>query len=81
VGPDRFVSDHGAIFYWRLLDTEGVMLKLETKMEDFSHIIKRKEINKFLILYHNKKFGNFIDKTKLTNEQLQFIKSKIKGKK
>lgn len=50
-------------------------------MEDFSHIIKRKEINKFLILYHNKKFGNFIDKTKLTNEQLQFIKSKIKGKK
>lgn len=43
----------------------------------WTHIIKQKELGKFLILYHNKKFGNFIDKTKLTTEQLQFIKSKV----
>ena len=46
----------------------------------WSHIIKQKELGKFLILYHNKKAGNFIDKTKLTAEQLQFIKSKVKQK-
>lgn len=46
----------------------------------WAHIIKRKEIKDFLILYHNKRAGNFIDKTKLTTGQLQFIKSKVKGK-
>ncbi|WP_188934566.1 YcxB family protein [Puia dinghuensis] len=46
----------------------------------WAHVIKRKEINKFLILYHSKRMGNFIDKTKLTAEQLQFIKSKVKGR-
>jgi hypothetical protein len=45
----------------------------------WAHIIKRKEINDFLILYHSKRAGNFIDKTKLTSEQLQFIKSKVRG--
>ncbi|TAD86175.1 MAG: hypothetical protein EAY75_09210, partial [Bacteroidetes bacterium] len=40
-------------------------------------IIKQKEIGKFLILYQTKKFGSFIDKTKLTTEQMKFIKSKI----
>lgn len=44
----------------------------------WTHIIKQKELGKFLILYHNKKFGNFIDKTKLTTEQLNFIKSKVR---
>jgi hypothetical protein len=43
----------------------------------WTHIIKEKEIGKFLILYQSKKFGSFIDKTKLTTEQLQFIKSKV----
>lgn len=43
----------------------------------WTHIIKQKELGKFLILYQNKKFGTFIDKTKLTAEQLQFIKSKV----
>ena len=43
----------------------------------WTHIIKQKEISNFLILYHSKKMGNFIDKTKLTNEQLQFIKTKV----
>jgi hypothetical protein len=46
----------------------------------WAHVIKRKEINQYLILYHSKKMGNFIDKTKLTVEQLQFIRSKVKGK-
>jgi len=44
------------------------------------HIIKQKEINNFLILYHTKKLGNFIDKSKLTLDQLQFIKSKVTQK-
>lgn len=42
----------------------------------WAHIIKQKEISKFLILYHSKRMGNLIDKTKLTTEQLQFIKAK-----
>jgi len=44
----------------------------------WTHIIKQKELGKFIILYHNKKFGNFIDKTKLTTEQLNFIKTKVR---
>jgi hypothetical protein len=44
----------------------------------WTHIIKQKELGKFLILYHNNKFGNFIDKTKLTEEQLNFIKTKVR---
>ena len=43
----------------------------------WTHIIKQKETGKFLILYHTKRMGNFVDKTKLTPEQLQFIKSKV----
>jgi hypothetical protein len=43
----------------------------------WTHIIKQKEIGKFLVLYHSKRMGNFVDKTKLTLEQLQFIKSKV----
>ena len=46
----------------------------------WAHIIKQKEIANFLILYHSKKTGNFIDKTKLTLEQLQFIKAKVGSK-
>ena len=46
----------------------------------WTHIIKQKDLGKFLILYHNKKFGNFIKKTKLTTEQLNFIKSKVRQK-
>lgn len=46
----------------------------------WSHIIKQKEISNFLILYHTKKAGNFIDKTKLTLDQLQFIKTKVGSK-
>jgi hypothetical protein len=52
----------------------GLTFKSEFLWE---HIIKQKEIGKFLVLYHTKKFGNFIDKSKLTSEELLFIKSKI----
>jgi hypothetical protein len=44
---------------------------------DWAHIIKQKEIGNFLILYYNNRSGNFIDKTKLSSEQLEFIKSKV----
>ncbi len=57
----------------------GITVKGQTFKAEFlwAHIIKQKEISKFLILYHSKKMGNFIDKTKLSAEQLQFIKSKV----
>lgn len=53
----------------------GITFKTEFSWE---HILKQKEIGNFLVLYHTKKFGNFIDKSKLTAEQLLFIKTKIK---
>jgi hypothetical protein len=64
------------------LATGGVAIKGLTFNSDFlwSHIIKQKESGKFLILYHSKKLGNFIDKTKLTQEQLAFIKSRVRKK-
>lgn len=43
----------------------------------WAYIIKQKEIGNFLILYQSKKAGNIIDKSKLTLNQLQFIKSKV----
>ncbi len=46
----------------------------------WAFIIKHKEIGNFIILYQSKKVGNFIDKTKLTSEQLQFIKMKVDQK-
>jgi hypothetical protein len=56
------------------MTVEGLTFKGEFL---WTHIIRQKEINNFLILYHSKKMGNFIDKTKLTIDQLQFIKSKV----
>jgi len=44
----------------------------------WAHIIKQKEINKFLVLYQSKYNGYFIDKAKLTAEQIQFIKSRVR---
>jgi hypothetical protein len=46
----------------------------------WTHIIKQKEISHYLILYHSKKMGNFIDKTKLTPEQLLYVKTKVRKK-
>jgi hypothetical protein len=56
------------------LTIEGTTFKGEFL---WTHIIKQKEISNFLILYHSKKMGNFIDKTKLTKEELHFIKTKV----
>ena len=57
----------------------GVTVQAITYKAEYSwpHIVKQKEISKFLVLYHSKKAGNFIDKTTLTTEQLNFIKSKV----
>ncbi|CAN5736977.1 hypothetical protein BH11BAC3_BH11BAC3_13310 [soil metagenome] len=57
----------------------GMVIEGKTFKGEFlwAHIIKQKEISSFIILYHSKKTGNFIDKTKLTKEQLQFIKTKV----
>ena len=60
-------SDNGII-------VQGLTFKAEFL---WAHIIKQKELSKFLILYQSKKFGNFIDRTKMTTSQLQFIKSKV----
>jgi hypothetical protein len=43
----------------------------------WAHIIKQKELGKFLVLYYTKKGGTFIDKTKLTASQLAFVKAKV----
>jgi hypothetical protein len=51
---------------------QGITFKSEVS---WVHITKHKEIGQFLILYHAKKFGNLIDKSKLTAEQLLFIKT------
>lgn len=50
----------------------GVVIQGSTFKSEFlwEHIVKQKELDKFLILYHSKKFGNFIDKTKMTVDQL-----------
>ena len=58
----------------------GIVAKgLDFKSEfSWAHIIKCKEIKNFLILYQTKKSGHYIDRTKLTEGQLKFIKSKVR---
>ncbi len=56
---------------------QGITFKSEVS---WAHITKQKEMGKFLILYHGKKFGNFIDKSKFSSEQLLFIKTKTTKK-
>ncbi|WP_196781425.1 YcxB family protein [Flavobacterium sufflavum] len=74
ISNESFSNDIKYTFTENGIAVEGQTCKAEYL---WSHIIKQKEINKFLILYHTKKTGNFIDKTKLTLEQLKFIKSKV----
>ena len=68
------LNDMTYTFNEESMAVNGLTFKSEFLWE---HIIKQKEIGKFLILYHTKKIGNFIDKSKLTSEELLFIKSKI----
>jgi hypothetical protein len=56
------------------VNVQGLTFKSELM---WAHIIKLKETKKFLILLSSKRLGNFIDKSKLTPEQIQFIKSKV----
>ncbi|WP_252793166.1 YcxB family protein [Mucilaginibacter flavidus] len=56
---------------------QGITFK---SVVSWPHIVKQKEIAGFLILYHTKRFGNFIDKSKLSEAQLIFIKTKTTGK-
>jgi len=56
---------------------QGITFKSEIS---WAHITKQKEIGRFLVLYSSKKFGNLIDKSKLTEDQLLFIKKKVNKK-
>jgi uncharacterized membrane protein len=61
---------------------EGVFAKgltFESNLK-WAHIIKTKEIKKYLLLYSSTKLVNFIAKDKLSEEEIQFIKSKVKKK-
>lgn len=61
-------------------DDNGFLVEGSTFKGEFSwnHIVKIKEIDNFLLLYHAKNTGNYIDKRKLTLHQIDFIKSKLK---
>jgi hypothetical protein len=61
---------------------EGIMVEASTFKSNLSwnHIVKTKEIRNFLLLYHSKNSGNYIDKTKLNQHQLEFIKSQVSQK-
>ena len=72
-----FQNDMNFTFSDDSIVVNGVTFKSELS---WAHIIKQKEISKFLILYHSKKFGHFIDKSALTADQLLFIKSKVTKK-
>lgn len=58
---------------------DGIVVQGITFKGEFAwkHVIKHKEIGKFLVLYHTKRVGNFIDKTRLRPEQLEFIRLKV----
>ena len=74
VSNPSFQNDIIYTFSENGMTVQGLMFKGEFV---WTHIIKQKEIGNFLILYHSKKVGNFIDKSKLTLDQLQFIKTKV----
>ncbi len=67
---------HGIMYTFK---NDGISLQGQTFKSELSwaHIVKIKETKKYLLLYSSKKIGNFIDKSKLTAEQIQFIKSRI----
>lgn len=69
-----FKNDITYTFTDNSVSCQGLTFKSEFL---WTHIIKQRELGKFLILYQTKKFGSFIDKTKLTKEQIEFIKSKV----
>lgn len=60
----------------------GLAVDGETCKSEYawSHFVKQKEAGKFLVLFQSRQFASYVDKTKLTEEQLQFIKGKVKRK-
>lgn len=68
-----------AILY--TFSNQGVEIKGNSYLSklDWIYFMKQKEIGQYLILYHSKKFGSYIDKTMLTDAQIEFIKFKING--
>jgi len=60
----------------------GVNVRTPASQGDYPwpEFLKRKEIGKFLILYYDKNIGTYVDKTQLTAAQLEFIRSKVRGK-
>jgi hypothetical protein len=57
------------------MTSEGKTFKSEYAWD---HFIKQKDVGKYLVIYHTKKTASFLDKSKLTQEQLEFIKGKVK---
>jgi len=59
----------------------GYKLEGETFKSEFSwtNVIYLSETGKFLILHHSKISGHFVDKTKLTPEQMFFLRSKVRS--
>ena len=74
ISNPSFQNDIKYTFSENGLTVQGLTFKGEFV---WTHIIKQKEIGNFLILYHTKRAGNFIDKSKLTTDQLNFIKTKV----
>lgn len=69
-----FKSDMTYTFSDAGIHVQGLTFKTEFTWQ---HIIKKKEVRHYLILYQTKNAGHCIDKTMLTAEQLQFIQSKV----
>ena len=61
---------------------DGIVIKGLTfqSILKWTHIVKQKESKNYLLLFSSNKLGNFIDKSKLTQEQIEFIKSKVPNK-
>jgi len=56
------------------IEAKGITFESKVLWAQF---IKTEETKKYLLLFHSKKSAVFLDKNKLTQEQLHFIKSKI----
>jgi len=83
IGVKEFNSDtkyRGSIKY--TFDENGMLAEGKTFKSEYmwAHIMKQREIGNYLILQHTKRTASFLDKTKLSAEQLSFIKNKVNRK-
>ena len=74
------VACSGVISY--TFGENGIVAEGSTYKSEYTwaHILRQKESGKFLVLFHTKKSGSFVDKTTMTKDQLEFIKRKVKQK-